>query len=387
MPKKKRKKFPRLPSGFGSIRYLGEGRRNCYAVNPPSTIDALGHINRPAALCYVDDWYKGFAVLTAYKAGTYAPGMERSLEVKDSSNLDTIITRILADYGTIKGVEDKHPEIHEPTFKEVYEGFIRWKFDSPKGQRLSKSTRSSYQAAFNNCKPLYDRVFTRIKAPELQAHLDSIQLKHSSLELVLMLYKQMYKYAIASEICAEDKSRYVSISIPDDDEHGVPFSDADLLTLWQHADDEDVQMILIMCYSGWRISEFKTMNVNLEEKYFQGGMKTEAGKNRIVPIHAAIFPFVASRMAKHGCVLPITVDRFRINRFYPTLKKIGIQAPHTPHDCRHTFSALCERYGVRENDRKRMLGHAFSDVTNAVYGHRSLEDLRIEMDKIQIPAL
>lgn len=40
---------------------------------------------------------------------------------------------------------------------------------------------------------------------------------------------------------------------------------------------------------------------------------------------------------------------------------------------------------MRENDRKRMLGHAFQDLTNAVYGHRDLEDLRHEIEKIRIP--
>jgi hypothetical protein len=47
---------------------------------------------------------------------------------------------------------------------------------------------------------------------------------------------------------------------------------------------------------------------------------------------------------------------------------------------------LCEKYGVRENDRKRMLGHSFGgDVTNAVYGHRTLEELRTEIEKIKVP--
>ncbi len=33
----------------------------------------------------------------------------------------------------------------------------------------------------------------------------------------------------------------------------------------------------------------------------------------------------------------------------------------------HTFRWLCECYGVREADRKRMLGHSFgSDFTNGV---------------------
>lgn len=43
---------------------------------------------------------------------------------------------------------------------------------------------------------------------------------------------------------------------------------------------------------------------------------------------------------------------------------------------------LCEKYNVKENDRKRMLGHSFRDITNAVYGHRDLEDLREEIEKI-----
>ena len=31
----KRKKYPRLPNGYGSIRYLGKGRRNPDAVHQP----------------------------------------------------------------------------------------------------------------------------------------------------------------------------------------------------------------------------------------------------------------------------------------------------------------------------------------------------------------
>lgn len=77
-------------------------------------------------------------------------------------------------------------------------------------------------------------------------------------------------------------------------------------------------------------------------------------------------------------------NRFR-NDMYKALETIGI-AKHTPHDCRHTFSALCEKYKVNENDRKRMLGHSFgNDITNQIYGHRDIEDLRIEIEKIKVP--
>lgn len=66
------------------------------------------------------------------------------------------------------------------------------------------------------------------------------------------------------------------------------------------------------------------------------------------------------------------------------LSELGIEK-HTPHDCRHTFSALCEKYGVNENDRKRMMGHSFgNDITNAKYGHRTVDDLRGEIEKIKV---
>ena len=76
---------------------------------------------------------------------------------------------------------------------------------------------------------------------------------------------------------------------------------------------------------------------------------------------------------------------------YRKLADLGIaNAPtgekHTPHDCRHTFSMLCERYEVNENDRKRMMGHSFGeDITNEKYGHRTIEDLRLQIEKIKTP--
>lgn len=82
-------------------------------------------------------------------------------------------------------------------------------------------------------------------------------------------------------------------------------------------------------------------------------------------------------------MLNTSVASYR-QHLYSALEKYGIER-HTPHDGRHTFSRLCEKYHVSENDRKRMLGHSFgSDITNAIYGHRAIEDLREEIEKIEI---
>lgn len=388
--KKTRKKYPRLPSGFGTIRYLGSDRRNCYAVHPPATIDALGHVQRPPAICYTDDWIKGFTVLTAYKAGTYKPGMERELELAETSDADILVQRIIADYSTIKGVEEKHPEIKELSFAEVYEKFYRWKYEENKTRTLSVASQNATVCAYKNCKSLHDLPFKSLKHEDLQKVVDSCPLGFSSVKMIVTLFKQMYKYALMYEICTENKALYVTVNRPDNTVNGRAFSEQELKTLWMQKDNEDIQMVLIMCYSGFRISAYRSLEVNLKSRYFKGGIKTAAGKNRIVPIHSAIYPFVEKRLKKYGSLMPITPDCYRQKTFNPLLKELGIvgNPPHTPHDCRHTFSALCEKYGVRENDRKRMIGHTFgNDITNGVYGHRSLDDLRTEIEKIKIPNL
>nr|DAZ65188.1 MAG TPA: Integrase [Caudoviricetes sp.] len=384
---KKRKKYPKLPNSFGTIRYLGDNRRNPFAVHPPAVLDEkTGKPVRPPAICYVDDWIKGFTVLTAYKAGTYQPGMERDLEISPTTDVDTLITRLIADYNTIKGVEDKHPEIKKLTFSEVYEQFYQWKF--AEGTSFSASTKEAYRTGYMNSRMLHDRIFEDLKAPDLQEVIDDCPLKKESLSIILTLFKQMYKYAVYAEIVSENKAQYVKIKIGDDTEHGTPFSDEELQILWRNTDDPEVQLILIMCYSGWRIGEIPNLKIDFKENYYQGGSKTKAGKDRIVPIHPAVYDFVRSKMQSQGKLLMYTQKYHRDKFFYPTLERLNIvgNPKHTPHDCRHTFSMLCERYGVRENDRKRMLGHSFGgDVTNAVYGHRTLEELRTEIEKIKNP--
>ena len=53
--------------------------------------------------------------------------------------------------------------------------------------------------------------------------------------------------------------------------------------------------------------------------------------------------------------------------------------------CRHTFNRLLERAGVSEADRKRLMGHSLKgDLLNGTYGHRSLEELRAEVEKIVV---
>lgn len=373
MPRKK--KNPKLPNGYGSIKRLSGNRRNPYAVYPPATEQIkAGQYTLPKALCYVDTWMKGFTVLTAYHAGNYYPGYEREL-----NDLSGTPEKLLADY--TQAYRNEMVQKQEPTFAEVYEQFYKHKYEDPNKTYSAASMRST-SVAYKNCKVLHDKIFRDLRYQDLQDVVDSCPLKHSSLELIVSLFRQMYAYADIYELCDKDYSAHVKIKKPDDDESGVPFTDNDLKKMWENQKDQTVEMLLIMCYSGFRIGEYPDLEINLKEKYFRGGIKTESGKNRIVPIHSAILPLVERRLNRDHAILSDGPERFR-KEMYSTLKCLGIDR-HTPHDCRHTFSALCERYGVAENDRKRMLGHSFQDVTNKTYGHRSVKDLRHEIEKIKV---
>lgn len=379
----KRKKHPKLPNGYGSIKYLGKNRRNPYAVHPPVTeYTDEGVPITPKALCYVDDWMKGFIVLTSYRAGTYTKGDERGLSLPDDhKSLEIITQRLLADYNKAQGIVDEEKE-PEKTFAEVYKDFWKYKFENEKGKKLSESSKRSIQAAFKNAKTLHDRPFRELRHDDLQSVVDNCPLKHSSLELIVHLFRQMYAYADIYELCDKDYSTHIKINKEDDDESGVPFTDNDLKILWNNKDDEIVEFILIMCYSGFRIRAYKNLEINLKDTYFKGGIKTKASKDRIIPIHSAILPLVKRRL-KAGSIFPSTYSSF-LKDMSNKLSELGIEK-HTPHDCRHTFSALCEKYGVNENDRKRMMGHSFgNDITNAKYGHRTIEDLREEIEKIKV---
>lgn len=358
----RRKKHMKLPNGYGTVAYLGKGRRRPYAAYPPVTAFTLdGSPIRSKAIGYAADWYGAYDLLVAWKNGI------------TPANSQAVAQRPSRPSAKRKG----------PTFAEVYERYYTDKYETNTSKKYSKASQNSTRAAFKNCSALHDRELASLRYEDLQEIVDSCPLKHASLELIVNLIKQIYKYALKYEIVDKDYAQWLEIKKADDDEHGVPFTDEELRILWKHQDNKTVELLLIMIYSGYRIAAWKDMKVDLKNWYFQGGVKTAASKNRIVPIHSAIQHLVQNRMNKYNCILPVSPNAVR-HSMQEILPSIGVSL-HTPHDCRHTFSMLCEKYQVAENDRKRLLGHTFEDITNKVYGHRSITELRAEIEKIRVP--
>lgn len=366
-----KRKHPNLPNGYGSIRNLGSGRSRPYAVHPPATqCNDKGRYITPKAICYCSDWYTAFACLTAWHQGRYYPGMENDV-AKDRqasyADLDAFCRRVLSAIGAASAGR---------TFGTVADEYMEYKYGQNAPRVLAESTHRGDEVVRSHVAPLDPFALDSIPLQRLQETVNGIASESIRAKSVTYI-KQIYRYAVSRGYIQRDESALLHVPNAKDAGHGVPFSDEELSILWAHKDDPNVASILIMCYSGFRVTAYKGMEVNTDQMYFRGGVKTAAGKNRIVPIHSAIQPLI-----KSGMKLLCMSDRSIRRTIDLTCAALGINH-HTPHDCRHTFSRLCEKYHVPEADRKRMLGHSFGgDITNAVYGHRTLEELRQSIELI-----
>ena len=53
---------------------------------------------------------------------------------------------------------------------------------------------------------------------------------------------------------------------------------------------------------------------------------------------------------------------------------------------RHTFSWLCDKYGVDDMSKHLLMGHSLgNNIERSVYGHRTFEELKTEINKIKVP--
>ena len=154
----------------------------------------------------------GFAVLTAYKAGTYTPGMENDIQVDDKKNAEDFIQSLLANYNQVQGIKAK--EEPQVTFAEVYRKFNVKKFGHEYDAKKVKRTSLEYtlRARFKNSAALHNRIFAKLVTDDLQEVMDACPLRHASIEHIKNLYYHMYKYAMANNLCTKDYSSYVEIT-------------------------------------------------------------------------------------------------------------------------------------------------------------------------------
>ena len=148
---------------------------------------------------------------------------------------------------------------------------------------------------------------------------------------------------------------------------------------------------MILIYTGLRISELLSLtrfNVSMEQQVITGGIKTDAGKDRVIPIHPKILKYFRQRYDQGGPALVcddqgrrLTAKRYREKMYYPALEACGIRQL-TPHKCRHTFCSLLAERGADTLSIQRLAGHTDYAFTANEYSHPEIEALRREIGKL-----
>lgn len=276
------------------------------------------------------------------------------------------------------------------TFEEVYELWSREYFPT----LANKSSIRTVSAAYNYCTPLYKMRMKDIRVEHLEGTIRDAEVGSATKGRIKSLFNMMYRYAMKHEIVQKDYAQLCNAVKREAPEREiVPFSPEEINLLWENVDEVPfADMILIGIYSGWRPQELailKNADIDLEAGIMKGGMKTDAGKNRIVPIHPLIRPLIEQRYSPDREYLfndkngqqgtYMTYDKYR-GRFNKVMKRLNLT--HRPHETRHTFITKAKECHVDEYILKLIVGHAITDITEKTYTHRTIEQLQKEICKI-----
>lgn len=269
------------------------------------------------------------------------------------------------------------------TFAEVYERWSEKEF-----RTLSDSSVKGYRSAYKHCEPLYSKVFKELRKAHLQAIVDGISAP-SMAEMTKYLFLKSYKFALENDIVEKNYAEFVKLPKKNAPKKKLPFSEQEKTALWENVNTvKNADIALILLYTGMRIGELLDMkkeNVHLSERYMIGGSKTEAGKNRVIPIHERIAPLIEKRMTdSEWLFINKRGSKMQYSPFmkyhWPNLMEV-IQAEHSPHDTRHTFISEMDRLGTNSIILKRIVGHADSNITEH-YTHKYILELIEAVNKL-----
>lgn len=334
------------PNGYGTVVRLSGNRRKPYAVRKTKGWNDKGH---PIYLTI----------------GYYATRKEGMIA--------------LAEY-------NKSPydvDLKNITLKELYEQWSQTIL-----LKLGKSLQGSLKSAYRHIQKLEDKKYRDIRSLHMQDTIDSCGRGYSTQGAIKNLWGHLDRYAMELDVIPKMYSA-LTTSAPVEDSNKQPFTDEEVNLLWRHAEEEWVDTVLIMLYTGWRILEFCTLRtdqVDLNEMTMKGGIKTRNGKGRIIPIHSRIQSLVKARYRPESVFYladengsQLSAPKFR-RIFKNTLQKYGIS--HLPHETRHTFRTRLDTAGGNKKCIDLLMGHKSRDVGERIYTHKSIDELRQTIELI-----
>lgn len=267
-------------------------------------------------------------------------------------------------------------ERYNMTFAQVFEAWSAEHY-----HEVGPKAVEAYNRAFDVFAPLHDKLFRSLRTADFQSVLDPHMNKsHSAVNKYKQLITQMSTWAIREELISTNFAKFVRLPENVKKEKEI-FSDAEIQKL--EADGSDAaKIVLMLLYTGMRIGELFSLPLSdYHESYVVGGEKTEAGRNRIIPIRPEgkqYFAYFAKRATGElllsgydGQKVP---NNFRWRDYYPLLERLGIERK-TPHTTRHTYASRAVKEGLPPEMLQKILGHADYSTTANIYTHIDAQTL------------
>lgn len=276
------------------------------------------------------------------------------------------------------------------TFSEVY---TKWSEEHFK--TIVSSAVRTWTSAYNHSAPLHNMRFKDLRPNHLEGCIQDAKVGQSTKQRMKSLYNLLFKYALKHDIVDKDYAALCnSVKRGEATIVRIPFSTEEITLLRDNISFPFVDMLLTGIYTGFRPQELTMIKLeDIRDNCIIGGLKTDAGKNRAIPIHPAIKHLINNRI-KDALSLNseylfndtaskdyiwLSYDKYR-RRFEKIMKHFNLE--HKPHDTRHTFITLGKENDMDEYILKLIAGHAINDITEHVYTHRTFEQLQSEINKI-----
>lgn len=271
-------------------------------------------------------------------------------------------------------------------FKDLYKKWI-----DGHAAKVGKSTITGYKSVWQYFKPIYYVEVAKLKTEHIQQCIDACPHGRRTKENMKAVGTCVFRLAMQLDIVDRNYAEYVYIPKEDKSER-VAFSMEQLQIMWDNVDRvPNLKYVLVLCYTGMRLSEMVgalTEDYNEEEGYFITGVKTDAGKHRVITISPKIRPFFSDFAKGKHLFTELNNKQFRLKIFYPALQAVGLDELdekgdhiYTPHCCRHTFATLMKNVDAPATDKQKLIGHAKFEMT-AHYTHTDIGSLRAITDNL-----
>lgn len=401
---------PRRPKGTGSITYLGTGRRRPYlATYAKKTIGTFkssddAEIGLLKHQLEINESYPKFigdddTIKTEY-AKFILPFQKKgvlSLFVEDFEDMDfyndLFKDRIISLGGGTTIMNSKQEIIvsNVPTFAEL------WEIEYERVRKInSKSWAYCMSTAYSNLKPLHHIKVNMIKTAELQSAFDERMAKPkcgmSTLRSMINVCHYVFRYAMKYDYIEKDYTQFINVAPTSEKKNNrKPFTPEEIKLLISN-DSDIARKILLYIFTGARpieLIKMKKSDIFLDDNYMVGGVKTAAGKGRIIPIHPIIKSYIQDFVkGSHDYLFPNVKDTHAFYKkyckeYHILMEKLKLDHAE-PYDTRHTFSTLAKLSKMDVSARKKIMGHSCKDITDDIYTHEPKEYLYQEIMKISI---